>query len=318
MRKLLTIGLLIVALTFAGCNCNTGNNGNNSGDSSGDDGTNGGNGEGWVDNGEGTGEYFTKFIVSSNDNTERYTTKQTPVPFTGLDTDVMYNASKTAEVVSNNEGIISMPAAKETNHYDGSFYEGKTFLEGIYNTTVIMRYDNAPYKTTWEDGTITYTIRPYLFVNYQYDATHDWMYGTCTTGLKSEDYTYSTLIANSIPAGDPLSGKGFIFMGYADSEELNMNLTIPDGTYTYVYLPSGSNDQNDLVYDKKNDKPTRDYLISLFGGLTGLTLVKSKSNNAFIILPVIVGKTPDSNADEQTPTDDSSEIPPDNDGVPTR
>jgi hypothetical protein len=130
------------------------------------------------------------------------------------------------------------------------------------------------------------------------------MYGISKTGFKKDDY-YS------------LADGHFRFFDVTSRSQAPEIANLPTGSYTYVYLPPGSNDQNDFMYVTETTKPTMEYLNSLFGNQM-LTLLKNSQNNKFIWLPIIIGNPPDSDTDTQTLTLDSNEIPPDNDGVPTR
>ncbi|MDR2170638.1 MAG: hypothetical protein LBP59_10890 [Planctomycetaceae bacterium] len=301
--------LLTITILFAGCCCdsNTANNTNEPNVNEPDNPDNPDNptDNDWKDNGEGTGNYYTHFITTQNNNTERYTTKQTTKPFLENPTNMqdMIYSNGVKYIVSDSS---TLPEAKETDFYDK--YENIAFIEYtaiLY--TLLKPYNNAPYKTTWNDGTITYTVKPFLYVNYKYNAEHDWMYGTCTTGFAPNDY---------VGEGDLTSYRNFKFCNIMPDEYhvSPENYAFEQGSYTIIYLPPDANDQNDLIYVTQTTTPTEETLYEIFGEQE-LTLFKSKEGNNFILLPIIYGNPPNTTTNATNNSIDINTTPRENDGV---
>jgi hypothetical protein len=309
--RLITI-LAVFTLLSIGCVDNTNTSTQNQNDQNDQNNQNDPN-TNWVNNGEGTGNYVTEFVVSNADGTQRYSTKRTTTPFVGQTYQQQIDGTYKITITSHATLPQGTPQAKETNYYDHSYYENTTFFDaGDMDTSIykfIMRpYDNAPYKTTWQDGTVTYSIIPYSYVNYTYDAAQDWLYGVSTTGFGQNDYTKTTRWVDQ-------QDSTFTYFGLLVFSPITSAENLPQGTYTFVYLPPTANDHNDLIYETKTT-PTPTELNTLYG-VQPFSIIKSNNTGYYIVTPIIAG-TPDNPA-QPPPTedeDDQNNLPDDIDGIP--
>jgi hypothetical protein len=164
-----------------------------------------------VDNPNAQTQYTTSFEG-------RYATKVTDVPF--LDVDYTNGSATVASLGGN------FVPAKETDHDFGTI---------DWNLNL---FDTAPYKTTWRNGQVTYSIARFCYVIYEYDSVADELVGNSVTGAIPEEYKYDPDIN--------------VYMMKDEPSVYNENTT---GLFTdFFYSEDGPINSNSLI-TYQNNKP---------------------------------------------------------------